>query len=219
MPELSTIQQVVVWILPVLFAITLHEAAHAWVAWLLGDVSAKLAGRVSINPIRHIDPIGTILVPILVMLISHFTFVFGWAKPVMIDSSNFKKPRRDIALSVAAGPSANIVMALLWAVALKIGLMLHPEVSRPALFLVLSARAGIIINLLLAIFNLLPIPPLDGSKIVAMMLPAKQALIFEKIEPYGFFILLALLFTGVLNWMISPPINWSLRAISSLFNL
>ncbi|MGQ3890422.1 site-2 protease family protein [Legionella sp. CNM-4043-24] len=219
MLELSTVQQIAVWILPVLFAITLHEAAHAWVAYMLGDVTARQAGRVSINPMRHIDPVGTVVVPIVVMLLSHFSFVFGWAKPVMINSSHFKKPRRDIALSVAAGPTANVLMAVLWACALKIGLMLHPESSSAALFLILTARAGIIINLLLAIFNLLPVPPLDGSKIVAMLLPAQQAMLFQKLEPYGFFILLALMFTGVLNWLISPPINWSLGVISRLFGL
>lgn len=219
MLELSTVQQVVVWILPVLFAITLHEAAHAWVAFRLGDTTAKLAGRVSFNPLRHIDPVGTVLVPILVMVLSQFSFVFGWAKPVMINSSHFANPRRDTALAVAAGPMANLLMALLWTALMKLSLSLHPEISSISLFLFLSARAGILINLLLAIFNLLPIPPLDGSKIVAMMLPLKQALLYEKLEPYGFFILIAMMLSGILNWLISPPINWSLRVLASLFNL
>jgi Zn-dependent protease len=219
MLELSTVQQIAVWILPVLFAITLHEAAHAWVAYQLGDSTAKAAGRVSFNPSRHIDPIGTLLVPIVVLVLSNFSFVFGWAKPVVINSSKFKNPRRDIALATGAGPLANLIMVILWAFILKIGLMLNPQTSSFSLFLILSARAGIIINLLLAIFNLLPIPPLDGSKIVASFLPARQAIAYEKIEPYGFFILLALLFTGILNWLISPPITWLLNLLSNLFNL
>lgn len=219
MLELSTVQRIVIWILPVLFAITLHEAAHAWMAARLGDTTAKSLGRLSFNPVKHIDLIGTILVPIVVLVLSQFSFVFGWAKPVPIDSRMFHKPRRDLALATAAGPLANLIMAFLWAICLKIGYMLHPSTSTTALFMALTGQAGIIINLVLAYLNLIPLPPLDGGRIMASMLPLKQALQYQKIEPYGLFILFFLIFTGVLGWLIRPPIAWSIAGLYSLFNL
>lgn len=219
MLELSTIQQIVIWILPVLFAITFHEAAHALVANYFGDTTAKKLGRLSFNPLRHIDLIGTIIVPIVILIVSKFSFVFGWAKPVPINSSQLRNPRRDMVLVSAAGPLSNLAMALLWAFCLKLATMLDPKSSSIALFLLLTARAGILINLLLAYFNLLPIPPLDGGRVVACLLPTRQALVYEKIEPFGFFILLALMFTGILGWLLNPAISWSLAAIRFLFNL
>ncbi|MDP1604162.1 MAG: site-2 protease family protein [Legionella sp.] len=219
MPQLSTIQQIAVWIIPVLFAITLHEAAHAYVAYLLGDNTAKQLGRVSINPLKHVDLFGTIIIPLVVLVVSNFSFVFGWAKPVPIDASHFSKPRCDIALATAAGPLANLAMALFWTGCLKVTLLFHPQTSIIALFIILAARAGIIINLLLAFLNLIPIPPLDGSKIAASLLPIRQAILYEKIEPYGFFIILALMFSGALGWIISTPINWSLVMLSKVFNI
>lgn len=219
MLELSTIQRIVIWILPVLFAITLHEAAHAWVANRFGDTTAKMLGRLSFNPLKHIDPIGTILVPIVILILSQFNFVFGWAKPVPINSSQLRNPRRDLALATAAGPLSNLIMAFLWAICLKLGLMLDPRTSNAALFMTLTGQAGIIINLLLAYLNLIPIPPLDGGRILACLLPLRQSLKFQKIEPYGIFILLALIFSGALNWIISPPIRWSAAMLYSLFNL
>jgi len=219
MLELSAIQKIVIWILPVLLAITLHEAAHAWVAARLGDTTAKMLGRLSFNPLKHIDPIGTILVPIVILILSQFHFVFGWAKPVPINSTYFKKPRRDLALATGAGPLSNLIMAFLWTICLKIGSMLHPSTSNLALFMVLSGQAGIIINLLLAYLNLLPILPLDGGRILTSLLPFRQAMQYEKIEPYGTLILLILIFTGVLGWLIRPPINWSMAGLYSLFNL
>jgi len=218
MPELSTIQQIAIWILPVLFAVTLHEAAHAWMANKLGDTTAKALGRLSFNPLKHIDLFGTIIVPLMVLILSNFSFVFGWAKPVPINATLFKNPRRDIALSTAAGPISNLIMAFLWAVILKITLSINPN-SMISLFVILTARAGIIVNLLLAYFNLIPIPPLDGSRIVASALPLRWAIRYEKIEPYGFFILLAIMFTGILNWTLTPLINGSLRVISAMLNL
>lgn len=219
MLELSTIQRIVIWILPVLFAITIHEAAHAWVASRFGDTTAKMQGRLSFNPLKHIDLIGTILVPILVLVLSQFSFVFGWAKPVPINASLLRNPRRDMALATAAGPVSNLLMAILWAVCLKIGLILNPSTSNAALFMALSGQAGIIINLLLAYLNLIPIPPLDGSRIVASLLPLRQAIQYQKIEPYGFFILLALIFTGALGWLIQPPLRWSLAGLYALFGI
>lgn len=219
MLELSTVQQIAIWILPVLFAITLHEAAHAWVAYRFGDTTAKMLGRLSFNPLRHIDLIGTVIVPIVVLLLSQFSFVFGWAKPVPINASQLRNPRRDLALVTAAGPLSNLLMAFFWACCLKLSTMLNPQTSNIALFLLLTARAGIIINLLLAFLNLIPIPPLDGSRIVASLLPIKQAMLYEKLEPFGLPILLALMFTGVLGWLINPPISWSMAALRYLFNL
>lgn len=217
--ELSAVQKIVIWILPLLFAITLHEAAHAWVANHFGDTTAKMLGRLSFNPLKHIDPIGTILVPIVVLILSQFSFVFGWAKPVPINGSLLRNPRRDMALATAAGPLSNLIMAFLWAICLKIGIMLGPRTSNTALFMVLTGQAGVIINLLLAYLNLIPIPPLDGGRIVASLLPLRQAIQYQKIEPYGIFILLALIFSGALGWIISPPIRWSSAALFSLFNL
>jgi Zn-dependent protease len=219
MPELTTVQQIAVWIIPVLFAITLHEAAHAWVAYRLGDNTAKQLGRVSINPLRHVDLFGTIIIPLAVLVLSNFSFVFGWAKPVPIDASHFSKPRRDVALATAAGPVSNLLMALFWTACLKITLLFHPQTSVIALFIVLAAKAGVIINLLLAFLNLIPIPPLDGSKIVASLLPLRQAMQYERIEPYGVFIILLLMFSGALGWLISTPINWSLLMLSKVFNI
>ncbi|KTD25984.1 MULTISPECIES: site-2 protease family protein [Legionella] len=219
MLELSTVQRIVIWILPVLFAITIHEAAHAWVASRFGDTTAKMLGRLSFNPLKHIDLIGTVFVPIVVLLLSQFSFVFGWAKPVPINASLLHNPRRDLALATAAGPLSNLLMAFLWAICLKLGMILNPTTSSAALFMALTGQAGIMINLVLAYLNLVPIPPLDGSRIVASLLPIKQAIQYQKIEPYGFFILLALIFTGALGWFILPLLRWSLAGIYTLFGI
>lgn len=219
MQTLSLVQTVAVWIIPVLLSITLHEAAHAWVANLCGDTTAKMLGRLSINPFRHVDPIGTVLVPITVAVLSGFHFVFGWAKPVPINWYQLRKPRRDMALVALAGPFANIIMALIWAACIKTGEIWGPNTSTFAMFMVLTGQAGILINLVLAILNLIPIPPLDGSRVVTSMLPPKLAISYSKIEPYGFVIVFALLFTGVLGWFIGGPLFWSVQAIYALFHL
>jgi Zn-dependent protease len=219
MPEFTLIQQICIWALPVLLAITLHEAAHAYVANLCGDTTAKMFGRLSLNPIRHIDLVGTILIPILVGVLTSFQFVIGYAKPVPINWSRFKHPRRDMILVTLAGPFSNIFMAFLWAAAFKIATNLHPESSMPALFLLMSARAGMIINLVLAALNLLPLPPLDGSRVVMSLLPPRQAMVYAQIEPYGFFILIILMFTGILNYIMTPLINIGLFLLTSVFQL
>lgn len=219
MLELSVVQQVAVWILPVLFAITNHEAAHAYVAYYLGDNTAKLLGRLSFNPFRHIDLVGTIIVPLLILLLSDFNFIFGWAKPVPMNVSQFKNPRRDVALTTAAGPVANLLMALFWAACLKGGVLLNPVHSSIALFMVLSGKAGILINLFFAFLNLIPIPPLDGSRIVTSLLPLRAAISYNKIEPYGFLILLILLLLGVLNGVITPLVSGSISLLRMLFNI
>lgn len=217
MLTLTLIQKIAVWALPVLLAITLHEAAHAFVAYRLGDSTAKMLGRLSLNPIRHIDLIGTIIVPILIGVLSQFNFVFGWAKPVPINENQFKNPRRDIALATAAGPISNFIMAILWAILLKIALSL--SASTPALFLALTSQAGILINLILAFLNLLPIPPLDGSRVVASLLPVQSSQQYLKLEPYGFFILIILLATGILGKILTPLIFGTYRFIILIFGL
>lgn len=218
MLSLSLIQKIAIWIIPLVLAITLHEAAHAWAANRYGDTTAKMMGRLTANPIVHIDPWGTILLPLLVAVLSGFQFIFGWAKPVPINANNLKNPRRDIAIVTAAGPLANIAMALGWAMTLKIALLMEPRSSNIVLFLALTSQAGITINLILGFLNLLPVPPLDGSRIVNSLLPPKQSDLYMKLEPYGIFILLALMLTGVLGFILRPLINWSLQLMSLLFN-
>lgn len=219
MPEFTLIQQVCIWFLPVLLAITLHEAAHAVVAYYCGDSTAKNFGRLSLNPLKHIDPIGTVLMPILIGVLTQFNFLLGYAKPVPISWNRLNKPRRDIILVTLAGPCANILMSLIWAILFKLALHLHPENSMSALFLLVSARAGMIINIVLAALNLLPIPPLDGSRVLGILLPPKQAQLYETIEPYGFLILLVLMLTGLLNFILAPLINFGLSALSAIFQL
>lgn len=211
--QLTIIQTIAVWIIPVLLAITLHEAAHAWVASRCGDTTAKALGRLSMNPLKHIDLVGTVLVPIVVAALSSFQFVFGWAKPVPISWNRLRKPRRDMMLVGAAGPMANFLMALLWGGCIKIGLLLGPNTSSIALFLVLTGEAGVLINLVLAFLNLIPIPPLDGSRIVAGLLSPQYAFYYSTLERFGFFIVLLLLLTGVLGRIIGPPIFWSMQLI------
>lgn len=219
MPEFTIIQQICIWTLPVLLAITLHEAAHAYVAYQCGDTTAKMLGRLSLNPIRHIDPIGTVAIPLLIGVLTQFNFVIGYAKPVPISWNRFRHPRRDMILVTLAGPFANIIMAFLWAACFKLGTALHPETSTPALFLLVTARAGMLINLVLAALNLLPIPPLDGSRVVSSLLSPKHAMMYAKIEPYGFFILLFLIFTGALGMILTPLINLGLYTLSAIFRL
>ncbi|MBA2650129.1 MAG: site-2 protease family protein [Legionella sp.] len=217
MPQLSLIQQICIWVLPLLFAITFHEAAHAYAAFRCGDTTAKMFGRLSLNPIRHVDPIGTLLIPLMIGVLTKFTFLFGYAKPVPINWGQLKNPRRDMMLVALAGPLANVIMALFWACCFKIATML--QLSKPVQFLLLTAQAGIVINLVLFILNLIPIPPLDGSRVVSSLLPWKMAQAYSKIEPYGFYILIVLLLTGVIGSMLSPLIDACLQLIKFIFKL
>ncbi len=201
----NIIQTIAIWVLPVLFAITVHEAAHGWMAKRLGDSTAMMLGRLTLNPIKHIDPIGTILVP-AVLLISGSGFLFGWAKPVPVTWENLKNPRRDMALVALAGPTSNLIMALMWAIVAKIAIVIDGGggVLQP---LILMGLAGIQINIILMVLNLLPLPPLDGGRIVTGLLPGPLAWQFSRIEPFGLFILIGLLFLGVLGQILGPIIT------------
>lgn len=218
MGELNDIiQRIAIWALPVLFAITVHEVAHGWVARRLGDPTAMMLGRLTLNPIKHIDPIGTIILPILMMWMSNF--VFGWAKPVPVTWENLKHPKRDMALVALAGPLSNLLMAILWAVIMKIGLSMQGTADWLALPLLYMGGAGIYINSILLVLNLLPIPPLDGGRVLSGLLPGPWSYQLNRIEPYGLFILLALIFTGVLGSILGPPIHALRTILYGLFGL
>ena len=219
--ELSVIQKLAVFTLPVLFAITLHEAAHGYVAKHFGDLTAYAAGRVSLNPLRHIDLVGTIIVPLVILLVSKLgggAILFGWAKPVPVDFSNLRRPKQDMLWVAAAGPASNLVMALGWACTYKLGVAMAP--LYPALgWLIFVGACGIFVNVIFIVLNLLPLPPLDGGRIVVSLLPDRLAWKFAKIEPYGFVILIVLLFAKVLGYILWPLIALSIEGIAVLFNI
>ena len=217
MQELNLIQEVAVWALPVLFAITMHEVAHGWVAKQLGDPTAMMLGRLTLNPLKHIDPVGTILVPLILIMAGGV--IFGWAKPVPVTAENLHHPKRDMALVAAAGPTANLIMALLWALIMKLALMLPGGLMGLALPLTYMAGAGITINVLLMVLNLLPVPPLDGSRVVAGFLPDPLAWKFSRIEQYGLIILLVLMVTGILGKIMWPPVAIVQSLIYRLFGI
>lgn len=217
MNELTLIQKVAVWALPVLFAITVHEVAHGWVAKRLGDPTAMMMGRLTLNPFKHIDLVGTVVVPIILLLLGGF--IFGWAKPVPVTWSNLRNPKRDMALVALAGPASNLLMALFWAAVAKIGLMTATAMPMIGLPLFYMGGAGIFINIALMVLNLLPLPPLDGGRVVSGLLPGPLSYKFDRIEPYGFFILLGLLATGVLTTIMNPPMVALLNLIYGLFGL
>jgi len=197
--ELTLIQKIAVYAIPVIFAITVHEAAHGYAAKRFGDMTAYLQGRITLNPINHIDPVGTILVPAITMMLGGI--LFGWAKPVPVDFGKLRNPKRDMLWVAAAGPASNLVMAFIWAIVM--GLASHA----PEFFVVpltLMAQAGIMINVVLLVLNLLPLPPLDGGRIAVSLLPTHIAYQFSKLERYGFIILIVLLFTGVLSQIMMP---------------
>ncbi len=214
MENFTLIQKIAVWALPILFAITVHEVAHGWVANKLGDPTAKMSGRLTLNPIKHIDPLGTIAIPLILMWLGGF--IFGWAKPVPVNWQNLKRPRRDIALVAIAGPGANLVMTFIWAGVLKLGLVLHPAGYNFAALLVYMGQAGVLINIVLMVLNLLPIPPLDGSRVLSSFVSPRAARVLAELEIYGFLILVLLLATGILGKIIGPPIFGLYRLIIQL---
>jgi len=203
MNELNIMQQIAIWAIPVMFAITLHEVAHGWVASLLGDKTALMLGRLTINPLKHIDPIGTVVVPIALLVMGGF--VFGWAKPVPVDSRNFKNPVADMAKVAVAGPASNLLMAIFWAIIAKTGTVLQASTPEIGTYLIYTGFAGVSINLILLVLNLLPIPPLDGSRVLSAFLPKKLAWQFNQIAPYGFFILIGMMVFGLLSPLLMGP--------------
>lgn len=221
---LPILHKISIVILPLLFAITLHEAAHGYVAAKLGDKTALMMGRVTLNPAKHIDPIGTIVLP-LAMLLLKTGFIFGWAKPVPVTWQNLNHPRRDMAWVALAGPGANLLMAILWAAIVKVSITLlpstqgHTVLQQIAVFAIAAGSYGIFINFILMILNLIPIPPLDGSRVVSAILPPRMAARYEVLEPYGIWILLALLFFGLLQSIIIPPLILLMHWITIIFHL
>ena len=198
MPNLQTL---LIYIIPLLFAITLHEAAHGWVASKLGDHTARMMGRVTLNPIKHVDPVGTILVPLALLLMPGVGFIFGWAKPVPINFRALRSQKAGMIWVALAGPGANFLMAIGWLILAIISLKLE-------LFILYSmARVGIFLNILLAVFNLLPIPPLDGSRVISALLPGPLAYKYGQFEQYGFLILLVLMYIGGFQLFVLPIVN------------
>lgn len=210
--ELTLIQKITVSAIPIIFAITVHEASHGYAAKHFGDLTAEKMGRITLNPIKHIDLIGTILLPALTLMLGGI--LFGWAKPVPVNFANLNNPKKDMLWVAAAGPASNFIMAIFWVLVLKYSAS-APEVA--TLFLLGMSKVGIMINLVLMVLNLLPLPPLDGGRIAVSLLPMDLAMKFSQIERYGFIILIALLFTGILGKIISPMIDFFARFILSIF--
>lgn len=213
MLEISIVQKIVAWVLPVLFAITVHETAHGWMALQLGDKTAMMLGRLTLNPLKHIDPLGTILIPGLMYMMAGF--MFGWAKPVPITWQNLRQPKRDMVFVAAAGPASNLIMAILWALVIRIGLALGDA----GLALVFMGVAGIFINCILMVLNLLPLPPLDGGRVMTGLLPGPMAYRFSRIEPYGFFILIGLMVTGLLGVILWPVVEFFIGLMAGMSGL
>lgn len=214
----DVIARLAIIVLPVVLAITLHEAAHGYAALLKGDPTAQRAGRISANPFRHIDPVGTVLVPLVMYfgasMLGQPGLLFGWAKPVPVNFSLLRRPKQDMLWVAAAGPGANLVMAVCWGLVYKFALSASPQYFGEPLMLM--AEAGILINLLLMVLNLLPIPPLDGGRIMVSILPPGLSMTFARLEPYGLVLLLGLLLTGVLDSILRPLLTLAKTALMSL---
>ena len=212
---MNFIQTLAISALPVIFAITLHEAAHGYAARHFGDPTAWQMGRISLNPLRHVDPVGTLLVPGVILLLSAGGLLFGWAKPVPVNFGNLRRPKQDMLWVAAAGPAANLAMAVAWALVLKLAIG-APEIGYSEA-LKEMARVGISINGVLMVLNLLPLPPLDGGRIAVSLLPPRAAWKFARVEPWGFPILLALLFLGLLDDILQPLLRVFNTLIRTLF--
>lgn len=214
MMDMTLVQKIAIWTLPILFAITVHEVAHGWMAKRLGDPTASMMGRLTLNPFKHIDPIGTVVVPLVLLLLGGF--IFGWAKPVPVTWQNLRNPKRDMAIVALAGPMANLLMAIGWGIVAKVGSLIVvslPFAGQPMIYM---GGAGILINILLMVLNLLPIPPLDGGRIMTGILPGPLAYKYSRLEPFGFFILLGLLATGILGQILGPVVQALLQLMYSV---
>lgn len=211
MQGLSLIQKLAIFVLPLIFAITVHEAAHGWMAKRLGDKTALMLGRVTLNPLKHIDPVGTVLVPLGLYLLTGF--MFGWAKPVPVNWNNLHKPKRDMGLVALAGPGANLIMALIWSILVYAGALLLEGFTWLGVPLVLMGVTGVLINTILMALNMLPVPPLDGGRVVYSLLPPKQAHAYSKLESYGLIIVLALLMTGLLGFILEPVVAFTIMIL------
>lgn len=210
--ELTTIQKIAIYALPVIFAITVHEAAHGYAARYFGDLTADRAGRISLNPLKHIDPFGTILLPAMTIFLGGI--LFGWAKPVPVDFGKLRHPKKDMLWVAAAGPAANFAMAIFWMMMMKLSVSMPESIGLP---LMLMSKAGVMINVVLMVLNLLPLPPLDGGRIAVSLLPSHLAIKFAQLERYGFIILILLLFTGILNQILSPLIGMVFGLLNVFF--
>jgi Zn-dependent protease len=209
----NLIQTVLIYALPVLFAITIHEAAHGYVARHFGDNTAAALGRVTLNPIKHIDPVGTILMPLMLYFATHGAFLFGYAKPVPVNFGRLRHPKRDSVWVALAGPVSNFIQAILWAIVFTVlvGFGLNER------FFLEMAKAGVLVNLVMWAFNLFPLPPLDGGRVLTGLLPPRQAIAFSRIEPWGFFIVMALVVAGVVStFWLRPLISFGYRALDLL---
>jgi len=210
--DLTVIQKIAIFALPVIFAITVHEAAHGYAAKHFGDMTAFKAGRITLNPLKHIDLFGTIILPALTIMLGGV--LFGWAKPVPVDFRRLNNPKKDMLWVAAAGPASNFAMAIFWALVMKFSVSAPEDFALPML---LMAKAGVTINIVLMVLNLLPLPPLDGGRIAVSLLPMNLARPFAQIERYGFIILIILLFSGVLSRILDPLINLVYTLISTIF--
>ena len=214
------IQQVSLWVLPVLAAVILHEIAHGAVAYWRGDPTAAQRGRLTLNPLPHIDPMGTLLLPLL-LIVAHAPFLFGYARPVPVNYANLRRPKTDMVLVAAAGPLTNLVLAFASALLFKALLQLHLSPGAPLTGILvavltpiaLMAQHSVIINVILAVFNLLPILPLDGGRVLAGLLPARQAMAFARLEPFGMIIVLVMMATNVLGQVMGPVVGMVLRVL------
>jgi Zn-dependent protease len=213
----NLIQTIAIAAIPILFAITLHEAAHGYVARYFGDMTAYQQGRISLNPIRHIDLMGTIILPILMLWATSGSFVFGWAKPVPVNFSALRHPKKDMLWVALAGPASNLFMALCWATVYKLAWSFPGNYFAEPLMNM--SVIGLEINALLMVLNLLPIPPLDGGRVAVSLLPHRQAFQLAKIEPYGMFILIFLAITPILGWILLPIVRLVKYLISMLFGI